>query len=362
MKILARVLVVALVFASVQSVTDPAASIDKQEVDVACAQSALMLEQFETSQASFIEASAAYVETNAELEEVAYRQLGSRAEFDTHQEEMVATRNALTDRLVALYMSGSVVGGDVFLLSEDVEGFLAGQTFLELATDADLDAVEELGLLTETSRELRLGLEADQGRLAELQSEIEAWTEQLALTLQLAQQSYHALDAECTEKLEEYQRQVAAEEAARAAQAQGAAGGIPAEATPGFVCPLAQPLSFVNDWGFPRSGGRTHKGTDMFTAHGQPQYAVADGTVSLLSGGLGGTGIWLDADYGVRFYYAHLSGWAPGLTEGQRVTAGQVVGFTGNTGNAKTTPPHLHFGIKVDGQWVNPFPTLARNC
>ena len=357
-----RVLVVALIFVSVESVAGPAVSIDKNEVDAACAQSSFMLEQFETSQASFSEASAEYVAASAELEEVAYRQLGLRAEFDTHQEDMAAKQDAVRERLVSLYMSGTVVGGDIFLLSDDVEGFLAGQTFLELATDADIASIEEINALTDRSRALRLELEADQESLAELQLEIEGWATQLELTVQLVQQSYLALDAECTTKLEEYQRQVAAEEAARVARSKGAAGGLPPEATPGFLCPLSQPISFINDWGFPRSGGRTHKGTDVFSAHGQPQYAVADGTVSLLNGGLGGIGIWLDSDYETRFYYAHLSAWAPGLVQGQRVTAGQVVGFTGNTGNAKTTPPHLHFGIKVDGSWVKPFPTLARNC
>lgn len=357
-----RTLVIALVFVSVESVADPAASIDKDEVDLACNQSAFMLEQFETSQAGFSEASAGYIVANGQLEEVAYAQLGLRSEIDTHQDEMVATRDALSQRLVSLYMSGAVGGGDVFLLSDDVEAFLAGQTFLESATDADVASVEVLLELTERSRALRETLQGDQDRLAELEEEIFQWQQQLAQTLALAQEAYLALDAECTLKLEEYQRQVAAAEAARAAQAQGAAGGIPPETTPGFVCPMSQPVSFINDWGFPRSGGRTHKGNDMFAPYGHPQVAVAGGTVSLLSGGLGGTGIWLDSDYGIRFYYAHLSSYAPGLSEGERVSAGDIIGFTGQSGNARTTPPHLHFGIKVDGQWVNPYPTLARNC
>jgi hypothetical protein len=75
----------ALVLTSAQSVADPAASINKGEVDSACSQCALMLEQFETSQASFVEASAVYVEASAELEEVAYQQSGLRVEIDTQQ-------------------------------------------------------------------------------------------------------------------------------------------------------------------------------------------------------------------------------------------------------------------------------------
>ena len=64
---------------------------------------------------------AGYIVANAQLEEVAYRQLGLRSEIDSHQEEMVETRDALSERLVTLYMSGAVGVGDVFLLSDDVE-------------------------------------------------------------------------------------------------------------------------------------------------------------------------------------------------------------------------------------------------
>jgi hypothetical protein len=64
--------------------------------------------------------------------------------------------------------------------------------------------------------------------------------------------------------------------------------GLLTEATPEFVCPLGQPPSFINDWSFPQSGGRTHKGTNMLTAHGRSQYAVVEETVSNLTGSLGG--------------------------------------------------------------------------
>jgi len=74
---------------------------------------------------------------------------------------------------------------------------------------------------------------------------------------------------------------------------------------------------------------------------------------------LGGTKLWLVGASGTRYYYAHLSAFAEGVTEGKVVTAGDVVGFVGNTGNAATTPAHLHFEVHANGgPAVNPYPLL----
>lgn len=127
------------------------------------------------------------------------------------------------------------------------------------------------------------------------------------------------------------------------------------------VCPVAGVTVFVNDWGAPRSGGRTHQGTDMLAAMGTPLAAVTNGTIEWNLDDLGGVGIWLRGDDGVGYYYAHLSayqGEAP-----RRVTRGEVIGYVGDTGNAKGGPPHLHFGIRAPtGEMVNPYPTVRALC
>jgi murein DD-endopeptidase MepM/ murein hydrolase activator NlpD len=65
------------------------------------------------------------------------------------------------------------------------------------------------------------------------------------------------------------------------------------------------------------------------------------------------------------YYYAHLDDWADGLMKGQRVERGMVLGTVGNTGNARTTPPHLHFGVYRLGLFrnraVDPAPLLAKS-
>ena len=73
----------------------------------------------------------------------------------------------------------------------------------------------------------------------------------------------------------------------------------------------------------------------------------------------GGNRLWLTDERGNAFYYAHLSAYAPEALEGARVHAGQVIAFVGNTGQAITTPPHLHFEIHPgDGDSVDPYPYL----
>ena len=133
---------------------------------------------------------------------------------------------------------------------------------------------------------------------------------------------------------------------------------IPANA--GYVFPVAGGASFTDDYGAPRAGTGWHHGNDLFADRGTPVVAVADGTLSRVGiNTLGGNRLWLTDGAGNTFYYAHLSAYAPESVEGARVRAGQVIAFVGNTGQAITTPPHLHFEVHPgDGDSVNPYPYL----
>lgn len=142
----------------------------------------------------------------------------------------------------------------------------------------------------------------------------------------------------------------------------------------GKVCPVAGPVRFIDDWGFPRSGGRTHKGNDLFADRGTPLVAVADGRVlrtdpvdhykpGTAHGDLGGITVWLVDNDGVAYYYAHMLRIEPGITAGVPVTAGQVIGYLSNTGNARTTPPHTHFEVHPNGgAAVDPYPLVSVLC
>ena len=112
-------------------------------------------------------------------------------------------------------------------------------------------------------------------------------------------------------------------------------------------------------WADPRdAGSRSHEGVDIFAPKGTPVVAVSDGRISSTGeGGLGGKQVWLmDGLFGKRVYYAHLDSIA--VTSGKRVKTGDTLGFVGNTGNAKTTDPHLHFGIYRNRGAVNPYPYI----
>ncbi|MHB1324133.1 MAG: M23 family metallopeptidase [Coriobacteriia bacterium] len=118
--------------------------------------------------------------------------------------------------------------------------------------------------------------------------------------------------------------------------------------------PVAGPHEYIDSWGFPRSGGRSHRGSDILAPKGTPVVAVHSGSVTPGRNRLGGLTVWLDADNGARYYYAHLDSISVGHG---RVSAGQVLGTVGNSGNARGTPPHLHFEVHRPSA-VNPFPLL----
>jgi Peptidase family M23 len=128
---------------------------------------------------------------------------------------------------------------------------------------------------------------------------------------------------------------------------------------PGAVFPVLGAYTYTNDWLAPRIG-HLHQGIDIFAAMGTRLVAVQDGTVDTLNdGGLGGISLHVTNERGDYFYYAHLSGYALGVQEGMPVRAGDVIGYVGNTGDAVTTPPHLHFEIHpAGGPAVNAFPFL----
>jgi murein DD-endopeptidase MepM/ murein hydrolase activator NlpD len=139
----------------------------------------------------------------------------------------------------------------------------------------------------------------------------------------------------------------------------GPAMGAPS--AQGYAFPvLGDGISYGDDYGAPRAGTGWHQGTDLFGPMGTPIVAVADGTLSKVGvNTLGGNRLWLTDDAGNEYYYAHLSAYAPGVADGVRVRAGQVIAFLGNTGQAITTPPHLHFEIHPGGgDSVNPYPYL----
>ena len=130
----------------------------------------------------------------------------------------------------------------------------------------------------------------------------------------------------------------------------GTATAVGPVAISGFAFPVAEPHNFVDTFGAPRSGGRLHQGNDIFAPYGTPLIACERGVVGKMgTNSLGGIKLWITGESGTSYYYAHLSAFALNVVDGTVVEPGDIVGFVGNTGNAITTPPHLHFEIHPGG-------------
>ena len=141
--------------------------------------------------------------------------------------------------------------------------------------------------------------------------------------------------------------------------------------------PVEGAVSFSDDFGDPRSGGRSHEGNDLMGQRLQKLLAAADGTVSsarLDAGGLSGNMLTIRDAEGWQYRYIHINNdtpgtddglnppewaFAPGIVAGVKVKAGQHVAFLGDSGNAEGTAPHLHFELRSpDGAAVNPWTSL----
>lgn len=116
-----------------------------------------------------------------------------------------------------------------------------------------------------------------------------------------------------------------------------------------------------DSWGGTRSNSRRHEGIDIFARLDTPVRSATEGIVTRVgTNTLGGKVVWVVGPGGQRHYYAHLNAYAM-IRAGQRVAPGTVLGYVGNTGNARGTPFHLHYGIYTRKGAINPYPLLVGN-
>jgi murein DD-endopeptidase MepM/ murein hydrolase activator NlpD len=145
-----------------------------------------------------------------------------------------------------------------------------------------------------------------------------------------------------------------------------------------IVFPVVGKTRFSDDWQAPRAGNRKHAGNDLLAKKMSPVVAIADGEVVWVRAKKGGSCCYLSVRHesqGIAFEsrYVHLNndtpgtddgkgiGIAKGIKKGTRVLAGQLLGWVGDSGNAESTTPHLHFELRDEyGRPINPFPLLAR--
>ncbi|MCD6252237.1 MAG: M23 family metallopeptidase [Psychrobacter sp.] len=126
---------------------------------------------------------------------------------------------------------------------------------------------------------------------------------------------------------------------------------------------LPSPLpeqDLIDTWGAARSQGRSHEGIDIFAPRHTPIQSTTQGIVSKVGeNNLGGRVVVVVGPGGAGHYYAHLEDYAD-ISPNDWVNQGDVIGYVGDSGNAKGTPPHVHYGIYINGSAVNPYPLLQK--
>ncbi|MCL1598600.1 MAG: peptidoglycan DD-metalloendopeptidase family protein [Actinomycetia bacterium] len=337
--------------------------------------------------ASLDDAVARYEALNAQREELTYRISRMEQAVERYQTKATELNAAAQDLVIRAYTSGqSGMIGSAFA-ANTIEELVTSRALLDRAAEIELASLDNLDAVSRQADRSASELTVQKTDVAASEDAAALVVEETA-ELQQQQQEILAeandylraaivkLDREIREKkIEDERRAKEQAERARAASrskgssssststpSTGSAAGASSSATTGFICPVQGRTSFIDSWGYPRSGGRKHKGVDMFATRNTPLVAVVDGRVKLSSNSLGGWTVHLYSDTGTVYYYAHLESQATDIRSGQRVSKGTVVGYVGNSGNARYTSPHVHFEIRPGGRAVNPYPTVRPAC
>lgn len=275
-------------------------------------------------------------------------------QWQEQQDQADTADTALAAHVRQSYMRGSIDSRLSILTSDSPQQAAEQAQFLQLLARrqrAEYEDATAAGTRTQvTAEQVATSAQRLEGRKQELQN---------------AREEAERLVAEATAEEERIKSTIAAEEAARSAErqeAQASSAGPAAPVNGNVACPVGQPRSYSDTYGAPRSGGRSHKGTDILAPQGTPIYAYENGTVTRMnSNRLGGISLYLQGGSGNLYYYTHLSGYVGGISPGSQVNAGQHIAHNGMTGNAPV--PHLHFEVMPGGGGnVNPYPYVARAC
>jgi murein DD-endopeptidase MepM/ murein hydrolase activator NlpD len=333
-------------------------AVTKSQVDAACADSRAQLDEYRSAQAAFQEAATQYEAAVVEVDRVVRKQDAVSGSVTSHSEELEQIQAEIEEQAVELYMRGGLASPGIIFSASSVDEYMTTSEFLTAAATGGQQTLDELVAARSELTRFNAQLDDTRVELEVVESQkLDARNSQES-AMEAEQAAYAKLSGRCKELATEYDREQAE---LRAQARQRASGSVQVGS---FICPFTPGrTSFIDSWGAPRSGGRAHKGTDMFAAWNEPMYAVTSGRVVVGNSGLGGKTIWLLGDNGIGFYYAHLSDF--NVASGASVGQGATIGFNGDSGNASGGSPHLHFEIHPGGRGssaVNPYPTLAGAC
>jgi len=298
--------------------------------------------RLQTLKSQNAQAGRAYMKAHWALDETHVRLSKTNKKIAKTKKKLAAANMRLNSRAGNIYrredldMLGFLVGAHSF------EDFATRMEYLSRIGKADAGAVAEV-------KALKASLTAEKKRLTAERKSRSKRVAGLKKQRAVLQKRLASVEAE----FRRVQRQLDASRSGGSLPAgiEGAAGAN------GMVFPVRGSYYYSNTWGASRSGGRRrHQGTDIMARSGVPVVACVSGTVHAKSNGLGGLTIWLRGNNGWSYYYAHLS---RQIVSSGSVSAGQVIGTVGSTGNASAGAPHLHFQMhRHGGSPSNPYPYL----
>lgn len=270
----------------------------------------------------------------------------------------------LKERIRAIYMAGETSTLDIILGAEDFSDFLDKASLLQTVTSHDVTLIETIQQQLSEIQEEKDEIEAKRTEAADKKTELDGQQEELTRLLeenQVILEELYGVQQEAQDKVDENDAELQAIEAQISAYytPQQPVGGQSQSQTPNynggaFVWPTPGFYLLTSEWNENR-GSYNHGAIDIAGGgiYGTPVVAAADGTVvfSSVGGWGGGYGTYLMIDHGgVSTLYAHMSGLA--VSQGATVSAGQVIGYVGSTGDS--SGPHLHFEVREYGTKVNP--------
>jgi murein DD-endopeptidase MepM/ murein hydrolase activator NlpD len=283
----------------------------------------------------------AWQETEARLARAQDAASEAREEIERLEGELASIQQSLNDRVAAAYMSGGSFSMGALLTSDSFQDATDRLQYTLSVVQGDADLATEVGVKAEELRREEDRFREAARREAAASADLDDQRDQLS-----------AWVTELNDVVADLLAELEAQEEALLGLGSVVLGSGAIQ-----TCPVAGNTSFVDSFGWPRPGGRTHQGIDLIAAAGTPVVAVAPGSARTASSVLGGSGVVVQHGNGDWTFYAHLSSYG----KLGAVSTGTVIGYVGSTGT--TTVNHLHFEYHPNGgAAVNPYAMLLAVC